>query len=144
MKKKFIIYLTLLIVLVLGTIILIKPEFNGDEIDDFKYDILVLEHRYEYEDVDPHLIPETGYSSSYYYTVINSEKLEKYIIIYTDVWNAHNERGEKDTVSIKKELIDKTELENAIKQYGKTKNMNSLKKLLDKNINEEYIIYTID
>ena len=85
------------------------------------------------------MIPEGGYSTNYYYIVINSDKLEKYTVRYSDIWDVHNERGDIDTISIKKETINKIELESAIKKYGKTNNKKKLKELLDNNIKEKYV-----
>ena len=140
MKKTFIIVLTSIIVLVLLiTIIVYINTNNSAYLDNIKYDVLIAEHRYEYEDVDDSMIPEGGYSTNYYYIVINSDKLEKYTVRYSDIWDVHNERGDIDTISIKKETINKIELESAIKKYGKTNKKNKLKELLDNNIKEKYV-----
>jgi len=140
LKKTFIIVLTSIIVLVLLiTIIVYINTNNSAYLDNIKYDVLIAEHRYEYEDVDDSMIPEGGYSTNYYYIVINSDKLEKYTVRYSDIWDVHNERGDIDTISIKKETINKIELESAIKKYGKTNKKNKLKELLDNNIKEKYV-----
>ena len=132
--------LTSIIVLVLLIVIIAYINTNNSTyLDNIKYDVLIAEHRYEYEDVDDIMIPEGGYSSNYYYIVINSDKLEKYTVIYSDILDVHNERGEIDTISIKKETINKIELQSAIKKYGKTNNKKKLKELLDNNIKEKYI-----
>ena len=132
--------LTSIIVLVLLIIIIAYINTNNSVyLDNIKYDVLIAEHRYEYEDVDDSMIPEGGYSTNYYYIVINSDKLEKYTVRYSDIWDVHNERGDIDTISIKKETINKIELESAIKKYGKTNNKKKLKELLDNNIKEKYV-----
>ena len=115
------------------------------------YDILVESNRREYEDtystnvqnseyegMDPIYAPAGGYSTNYYYTLINSNKKEKYTIVYEDVWDVHNEKGDKDKVTITINKIDDNELQENINKYGKSSKLLSVKKLLDEHINEKY------
>ena len=48
----------------------ITPAKKGFE--SLEYDIIVEKHRYEYEGLPAGEIPETGYSTNYYYVVVNS------------------------------------------------------------------------
>ena len=129
-----------LIVLLIGIkIVDIVRTKNQSIIDSLEYDILVEEHLYEYEGVDPELVPAGGYSTNYNYTFINTAKKEKYLITYQDVWDVHNERGDKDIIIIKIEKIDGDEIKSAIKEYHKTK-LSKVKTILDKHIKEEYEI----
>ena len=139
MKKRFII-ISIIVLTLLITIIIYTNIRYSIYLDCIKYDILIEEHRYEYEGIDDSMIPLGGYSTNYYYTVINSDKLEKYTVRYSDIWTVHNEKGDIDTIIIKKESIDKFELEYTIKKYGKNNEKNKLKELLNKNIKEKYVI----
>ena len=100
-----------LIAIIILTLLITIMVCYSTYLDRIKYDILIEEHRYEYEEG---MLQLTGYATNYYYTIINSEKLEKYIATYCDVWSVHNENGKIDTVNIKKESINKIELADAI------------------------------
>lgn len=141
MKNKKMIIIVISIIIIVAAVIGIGV--IGKEIcrlNSLKYDILVERHRYQYEGVDPVMVPEGGYSTNYYYTFINSGKNEKYTITYTDVWEVHNERGDVDSIEIVTEKIGDDELQDYIDKYGKNSKMLSLKKILDEDIKEKYTV----
>lgn len=134
MKKKIFIFVGGgFILLIIALIMFYNSSFNN-----ITYDIIVEEHRYEYEGVNTADIPVTGYATNYYYVVVNSEKLEKYTITYVDVWEIHNKKGDIDTVRIKKESINDDDLKNLMKKHNKLEKKQRLKNLLKKHIKEIY------
>lgn len=139
MKKRTLIISIVTIILIILISVVAHYKLNySNTLKNFKYDILIEEHRYEYEGVEPKDIPETGYATNYYYTVINSKKLEKYTVTYMDVWEVHNKKGDIDKVNIKIKSINKTELEQILNQYKKKTELSNLKNLLEKNIKERF------
>ena len=134
---KKIIIIAIILLVVIGIILAILNK-NAISLNRLEYDILVESNRYQYEGVDPMYVPDGGYSSNYYYTLINSVKKEKYTIAYQDVWDVHNEKGDKDKVTITINKIDDNELQENINKYGKSSKLLSVKKLLDEHSNEKY------
>lgn len=163
--KKIIIIVVILLV-VIGIILAILNK-NTILLNKLEYDIVVASNLREYEGMDPENIPASenedmnstnvqnneyegmdtiqvpagGYSTKYYYTLINSIKKEKYTIVYENVWDVHNERGDKDKVTITINKIDDNEIQENTNKYGKTSKLLSVKELLDKDINEKYNIF---
>ena len=117
-----------------------KPNTDRKDFDALKYDIIIEKHRYEYEGWNPAEIPETGYSTNYYYSVINSEKHEKYTIVYQDVWSIHNERGDYDTISVTTETVNDEDLDKYIEKYGKNPRLLSVKEFFEADVKEQYLI----
>lgn len=113
---------------------------DENSFDKLQYDIIIEKHRYEYEGWNPAEIPETGYSTNYYYSVINSERHEKYTIVYQDVWSVHNERGDYDTISISTETVSDEDLDKYIEKYGKNAHLLSVKDFFEADVKEEYLI----
>ena len=62
--------------------------------DNLSYDIVVR----EWEPQNSEIVG--GYASIYYATLVNYNKKERYDITFSDVWEVHEERGDKDYVSI--------------------------------------------
>ena len=116
----------------------ITPAKKGFE--SLEYDIIVEKHRYEYEGLPAGEIPETGYSTNYYYVVVNSTLHEKYTLKYEDVWEVHNERGDYDTLTISTETISDEDLDNLIEQYGKNSHLLKVKDFFEADVKEEYIV----
>ena len=81
----------------------ITPAKKGFE--SLEYDIIVEKHRYEYEGLPAGEIPETGYSTNYYYVVVNSTLHEKYTLKYEDVSEVHNEDIDYNTLTISTKTI---------------------------------------
>ncbi len=108
--------------------------------DSLQYDIIVEKHRYEYEGWNPEEVPVGGYSTNYYYTVINSELHEKYTIIYQDVWSVHNERGDIDTITVTTEVVSDEDIDLYIEKYGKQDHLLSVKDFFEADVKEEYLI----
>ena len=113
---------------------------DENSFDKLQYDIIIEKHRYEYEGWNPAEIPETGYSTNYYYSVINSERHEKYTIVYQDVWSVHNERGDYDTISVSTETVSDEDLDKYIEKYGKNPHLLSVKDFFEADVKEEYLI----
>lgn len=133
--------IVILCVVAVIVILLIGNKGNStNELASFEYDVLIEEHRYQYEGVPDELVPVGGYSTTYYYTVINSEEKEKYVVAYQDVWGIHNERGDLDTVTVSVEELTDSEIENAINQYGKNEKKSNLQDLIEKEVDEKYTI----
>ena len=140
--KKYLKIITIIIAITALVGGLVFFNWNRIQLECFEYDILIEEYRYEYEGVPSNMQPAGGYSSNYYYQVINSEKKEKYVVVYQDVWSAHNEKGDKDILSIGIMPVTNEEIEDYINQYGKV-SRTKLKKLLNKTIKENYKIEKI-
>ena len=117
-----------------------KAKTDRKDFDELEYDIIVEKHRYEYEGWNPAEIPETGYSTNYYYTVINSKLHEKYIIVYQDVWSIHNERGDYDTISVSTETVTDEDLNKYIEKYGKNTHLLKVKDFFEADVKEQYLI----
>lgn len=66
--------------------------------------------------------------------------MEKYTISYEDIWQVHNDSGEKDNITINIEKINKDELQEYIDKYGKESKMKKVREMLDESIQEDYEI----
>lgn len=56
--------------------------------------------------------------------------MEKYTISYEDIWQVHNDSGEKDNITINIEKINKDELQEYIDKYGKESKMKKVFKVI--------------
>lgn len=142
-KIKIWIIVSIIVILCVAVIVILLIGNKGNstnELASFEYDVLIEEHRHQYEGVPDVLVPAGGYSTTYYYTVINSEEKEKYVVAYQDVWDIHNERGDLDTVTVNVEELTDSEIENAINQYGKNEKKSNLQDLIEKEVDEKYTI----
>ena len=140
-KKAIIIIVILLVLVIVGVII---KNINRIKLFNFEYDIIVEEHRSEYENANPMDLSAGGYSTKYYYTVINSKKKEKYTVIYEDVFKVHNEKGNVDEISIEITSLTDNEVKEAIDNYGLNSTKGKLRNLLNKTIDEKYKINNIE
>ncbi len=141
MKKKIII-ITSIIILIIG--IILKLNINKIKLSLIKYDVLIEKHRYEYEGINNQaMIPAGGYSTNYFYTVINTEKKEKYTVTYQDIYDIHNKKGNIDTLKINIIKMTDKEIEKVKKTYKLNKRKKRLTSLLNKTINEKYKITEI-
>lgn len=66
--------------------------------------------------------------------------MEKYTISYEDIWQVHNDSGEKDNITINIEKINKDELQEYIDKYGKESKMKKVREMLDESVQEDYEI----
>lgn len=141
MKKRKILKVGIIILitlLVLGLIIFFRlfiyPKLRFAKL---KYDILIKEHYNNVAESGDNF--ETGAFLVTSYTVLNSEKREKYTLTYHDVlYNG------VDYIRIKIEKISEEELQDAIKKYGKDDEKFKLKDLFEQNVEEEYRVYPIE
>ena len=141
MKKKIII-ITSIIILIIG--IILKLNINKIKLSLIKYDVLIEKHRYEYEGINNQaMIPAGGYSTNYFYTVINTEKKEKYTVTYQDIYDIQNKKGNIDTLKINIIKMKDKEIEKVKKTYKLNKRKKRLTSLLNKTINEKYKITEI-
>ena len=141
MKKKIII-ITSIIILIIG--IILKLNINKIKLSLIKYDVLIEKHRYEYEGINNQaMIPAGGYSTNYFYTVINTEKKEKYTVTYQDIYDIQNKKGNIDTLKINIIKMTDKEIEKVKKTYKLNKRKKRLTSLLNKTINEKYKITEI-
>lgn len=138
MKNKVNLRIVILIILFIAALIIFFLSFNNLRFNTLEYDIIVEKHRYQYEGWE--FPPSGGYSTSYFYTVINSEKKEKYILTYQDIWDIHNQRGDVDIVTIEIESISDSELKEAINKYEKNDKKLNLRDLLEQKVKEKYKI----
>ncbi len=132
--------------LIIAMLIMILALLTGCEISNksrlgkLEYDIVVEKGSTRTEGLNTSETPVGGYSTHYYYTLINSEKMEKYTISYEDIWQVHNDSGEKDNITINIEKINKDELQEYIDKYGKESKMKKVREMLDESIQEDYEI----
>lgn len=132
--------------LIIAMLIMILALLTGCEISNksrlgkLEYDIVVEKGSTRTEGLNTSKTPVGGYSTHYYYTLINSEKMEKYTISYEDIWQVHNDSGEKDNITINIEKINKDELQEYIDKYGKESKMKKVREMLDESIQEDYEI----
>lgn len=135
--------IVLSVLIIIGVIVLYNMfVYPKSLLANLEYDILIEEHRNQYAGMAD--IPATGYSTTYYYTVINSTKKEKYTLIYQDVWDIHNQNGDIDSIKIEIEEITDEEVQRAINEYGKKNKKSKLKDLFEQNIEEKYRIKSIE
>lgn len=144
MKKNKKVIIIIVILLILGMIGVIIKNINRIRLFNLEYDIIVEEHRSQYENIDPMYFSAGGYSTKYYYTVINSKKKEKYTVIYEDVFKVHNEKGNVDEISIEITSLTDNEVREAIDNYGLNSTKGKLRNLLNKTIDEKYKINNIE
>ena len=138
MKNKVNLRIVILIISFIAALIIFFLSFNNLRFNTLEYDIIVEKHRYQYEGWE--FPPSGGYSTSYFYTVINSEKKEKYILTYQDIWDIHNQRGDVDIVTIEIESISDSELNEAINNFGKSEENLKFKDLFKQEVKEKYKI----
>ena len=151
-EKKRIIKIVIVICVILLAILCIIMKLNNSGISYLEYDILVEDRSSRpqkglimtksgsIEEGDFEVTPKGGYANIYYYTVINSEKKEKYTIVYQYVYAERN----KDAVSIEITTVSEYEIQEAIKKYGLSSKKIKLKKLLDNASKDKYHITEIN
>ena len=137
MKNKKLLLIICCIVILACCFIGIK--LTGSSFGSLKYNVVVEEHRFEYEGVEGE-IPATGYSSNYFYTLVNTKKKEKYEITYQDVWDVHNEKGDKDKLSYKITKLSNIEVRDYEEKYGKSDKLKKVKSLVATHTKEKYDI----
>lgn len=103
---------------------------SANTLGKYKYDIVVQAHEYEYAGVPTEEVPLTGYSTRYLFTVIDSKENKRYKVIYEDIWEVHNKRGDLDKVYLETEDVSGEEVKKAEEQYGK-KERRSLRELVE-------------
>lgn len=152
MNKKKIIKIVIGVCVILLIILCVVLNLNKSEISYLEYDILVKDRSNRpqkglimtksgtIKEADFKVISTGGYADIYYYTVINSEKKEKYTIVYQDVYAERN----KDTVSIEITSVSEYEIQEYTKKYGSSSKMIKLKKLLDRASKDKYQITEIN
>lgn len=127
--------------MIIGLIALVGCQITEkNKLGKLEYDIIVEKESTRTEGLNTSEISVGGYSNHYYYTLINSEKMEKYTISYEDIWQVHNDSGEKDNITINIEKINKDELQEYIDKYGKESKMKKVREMLDESIQEDYEI----
>lgn len=138
MKNKVNLRIVILILIFIVALIIFFLSFNNLRFNTLKYDIIVEKHRYQYEGWE--FPPSGGYSTNYFYTVINTEKKEKYILTYQNIWDIHNQRGDIDTITVEIESISDSELEEAVNKYEKNDQKLKFKDLFEQEVKEKYKI----
>ena len=138
-KALILVVFGLAIIFIVIVSLVLMPRPNHD-FDSLQYDIIVEKHHNRDDNLDPSLVSAGGYATIFHYTLVNSGLHEKYTIVYQDVWEIHNERGDRDTVTITTEAISDEELNDLITKYGKQNYLSSAKQLLEDNIKEPYIV----
>ena len=138
MKNKVNLRIVILIISFIAALIIFFLSFNNLRFNTLEYDIIVEKHRYQYEGWE--FPPSGGYSTNYFYTVINSEKKEKYTLTYQNIWDIHNQRGDVDIVTIEIESISDSELNESINNFGKSEENLKFKDLFEQEVKEKYKI----
>ena len=78
-----------------------------------------------------------GFASTYKATFVNSDKKEMYTISYSDVWEVHEDKGEKDSVLIEVRKISDKKLLN-ITNKAEIRNNATVKDYLNSHIKTDY------
>ena len=101
------------------------------KLEDLTYDIVLNDWTSKNDDIIG------GYANTYESKLVNSDKKEMYTISYSDVWEMHEDSGDKDSVSIEVRKISDKKISN-ITNTAIIQNKSAVKDYINSHIKTEY------